>query len=127
MFNENEVRYRTFKVYDGGKERKYDNGDILIYKTLLGRVVAVTVPVDETKKKFYVDFAFCSTKDNFNKDVGKDIAITRLMNKIENDEDVFVIEKTFDISITDDIRDIIVNEFSDVITWLRNVRTEDIR
>lgn len=125
-FQDDKIRYRTFKVFKTSKEATLDNGDIMVYKKLIGRVVAVTVPVDDTMEDFYADFAFCSIKDKFSKEVGKKLAYDRLIEKVNGSDDVYLIHRDFDNSITDTLKDIISTDFYDKITWMRGVKSTDI-
>lgn len=134
LVDENEVendnvdvaRYRTFKVFKTVKENVLGNGDVEIYRKLLGRVTAVTVPADDNLIYFYADFAFCSTKDRYTKVEGKMIAIEKLKEKIVNNEDVYIIQRDGETSITDSLREIIANEFGDTISWMNGVKLSDV-
>ncbi len=125
MFDLDNARFRTFKVFKNTQEIKQSNGDIIIYRQLQGRVVAVTVPISDTE--LAVDFAFCSNKDKFNKSYGQDMAIDRLMAKYDNEKHVFAINKNNpDFSVSDIIKMMIIEEFGDKINWLHHVNPNDI-
>ena len=125
MLNKDRFRFRTFKIYKSLQNTTMANGDTIVYKKFLGRVTAITVPTDETKNNFVVDFAFCSIKDNYNKDIGKDIALTRLMDKFYEKKDLITINKLDGERVNDVIKEIILSHANE-INWLRGVKKEDI-
>lgn len=111
--SKDKVRFRTLKVF-----KDWNCG-------MVGRIVAVTVPLDKENKIFAVDFSFCSIKDKFNKSTGKDIALNRLYDKITNKKDITIINRG-EGKINDIIKNLIVEEYGKQITWLRNVKSENI-
>ncbi len=98
--SKNEIRYRTMKILDPHQDY------------LIGSVVVATQPINDELSKFKAGISFCSPKDNFNKKVGQEKALRRLItNPI-----LFV--KNPEVPITEYLKEFIIEESSE-IGWMK--------
>lgn len=117
VLDKERTKFRTFHILNTLDEH--------IYQEVIGRVIAVTIPVVGYDNIFAVDFAFCSKKDMFSRKVGQQLALTRIREKMINNNEVFYIIKN-DGSVNDTIKEMIVNEFGSKIHWLRKTTVDKI-
>ena len=90
----------------------------------IGRIVAAILPIDDSKKKFRVQFAYCSPKDQFDKKRGQQIAILRLLShkhpiefeRVEG-ESLFETIKTY----------IIKDSYRKDVRWCRGLSPEELK
>lgn len=121
------IRFRTMKIYKYPVEAREIK---MMPNELLGRVTVVTIPLKKENKSLLVDFAFCSVKDKFTRKMGQLIAIEKLKDKAITNQDMYVIlkEDNSDIegNITDAIKNLIVDEYTGKIYWLKGITSENI-
>lgn len=66
-------------VLDDGRQVRFRTVNVLKNGENSGRVITATVNTDDTKTEFYAGFAFCSSKEKYDKNKGKHIAAGRAL------------------------------------------------
>jgi len=106
------IRYRTFNVIDS------PDGPTV------GRVIAVTSPLNDDRTEFQTQFSYCSPKDKFDRRKGQFVAYMRMTDEKSR----ITFKREPEKKVVDHLRELILKEaYRKDILWLRDVPTTSLR